>query len=75
MTKVCGYLKTGADIGYTGSRTARFFLPTALALPEIVSENLAKEVALGREAAPIFHSTIPQLTSVSYRSFPQEALY
>ena len=53
VTKLCSYLKTGADIGYTGSRIARFSknLPTALAQPEIVSENLAKEVALGRVAA------------------------
>ena len=54
VTNLCSYLKTGADIGYTGSRTARFSknLPTALTQPEIVSENLAKEVALGRVAGP-----------------------
>ena len=79
MTKLCSYLKTEADIGYTGSRTARFSkkknLPTALALPEIVSENVAKEVALGKGSCPLLHSTIPQLASVSYRSCPQEALY
>ena len=61
MTKVCSYLKTGADIGYTGSRTARFYLPTALALPEIVSENLTKEVSLGREAAPFSTPPFPNL--------------
>ena len=70
VTKLCSYLKPGADISYTGSRTARFskYLPTALAQPEIVSENLAEEVALGRIAGPFFHSTIPQLASVSHRS-------
>ena len=54
VSKLCSYLKTGADIGYIGSRTARFSnnLPTALAQPEIVSDNLIKEVALGRVADP-----------------------
>ena len=33
VSKLCSYLKTGADIGYTGSRASRFSknLPTALA--------------------------------------------
>ena len=54
MSELCSYLKTGADIGYIGSRTARFSnnLPIALAQPEIVSDNLTKEVALGRVAGP-----------------------
>ena len=63
VTKLCSYLKTGADIGYTGSRTARFSknLPTALAQPEIVSKNLAKEVALGRVAGPFSTPPFPNL--------------
>ena len=63
VTKLCSYLKTGTDIGYTGSRTARFSkkLPTALAMSEIVSENLAKEVALGRVAGPFSTPPFPTL--------------
>ena len=63
VTKLCSYLKTGADICYTGSRTARFSknLPTALAQPEIVSDNLAKEVALGRLAGPFSALPFPNL--------------
>ena len=64
MTKLCSYLKTGPDIGYTGSRTARFSkknLPTALTQPEIVSESLAKEVALGRVAGPFCTPPFPNL--------------
>ena len=63
VTKLYSYLKTGADIGYTGSRTRRFSknLPTALAQPEIVSENLAKEVALGRVAGPFSTPPFPKL--------------
>ena len=63
VTKLCSYLITGADIGYTGSRTARFSknLPTALAQPEIVSENLATEVALGRVAGPFSTPPFPNL--------------
>ena len=63
MTKLCSYLKAGADIGYIGSRTARFSknLPTASAQPEIVSENLAKEVALRRVARPFSTQPYPNL--------------
>ena len=47
-------LTNGARIGFTGSRTKRFAknLPTAFEHPEIVSENLANEVRLGRTAGP-----------------------
>lgn len=63
VSKLCSYLKTGADIGYNGSRIARFSpnLPTALAQPEIVTENLAKEVALGRVAGPFSTPPFPNL--------------
>ena len=51
---LCNTFKYGADIGYNGLRFARFSknLPTALAQPDIVHENLSKEVALGRLAGP-----------------------
>jgi len=47
-------LRYGACVGYTGPRVPRFCknLPTALAQPDIVTSNLAKEVALGRIAGP-----------------------
>ena len=63
MTNLCSYLKTGADIGYTVSRTAKFFknVPTALAQPEIVSNNLTKEVAPGWVTGPFSASPFPNL--------------
>lgn len=63
VTKLCSYLKTGADIGYIGSCTARFSknIPTALAQHEIVSKNLAKEVALGRVAGAFSTPPFPNL--------------
>ncbi|KAL9963322.1 hypothetical protein ACROYT_G032514 [Oculina patagonica] len=50
VARLCSFFRTGADIGFTGPRVAMFSnnLPTALSQPDIVSENLTKEVALGR---------------------------
>jgi len=63
VARLCSYLKTGADIGYTGPRIARFSnnLPTALAQPEIGTENLTKEVALGRVGGPFSTPPFPNL--------------
>ena len=74
VTKLCSYLKTGADIGYTGFRTSRFSknLPTALAQPEIVSENLAKEGALGRVADPFSTPPFPNLQVASISLVPKK---
>ena len=54
VTKLCTNLREGAKIGYEGPRTTRFSknLPTALALPGKIQENLDKEVGLGRTAGP-----------------------
>lgn len=54
VNQLCHNLRHGACIGYTGPRVPRFCknLPTALAQPDIVTSNLAKEVALGRIAGP-----------------------
>jgi len=51
----------GADIGYTGPRVPRFsrHLPTALAQPGIVTQNLATEIALGRVAGPFSQPPFP----------------
>lgn len=48
VSKLCNNLRYGADVGFTGRRVARFSrnLPTALSQPNIVSENLSREVAL-----------------------------
>lgn len=59
--KLCNNLRFGADVGFTGRRTARFSknLPTVLSQTGIVSENLSKEVALGRVAGPFPSPPLP----------------
>jgi len=54
VSRVSNYLRYGADVGFTGRRIARFSrnLPTALSQPSVVTENLSREVALGRVAGP-----------------------
>lgn len=54
VARLCNNIKYGASLGYTGPRVPRFSrnLPTAFEHPEIVSSNLATEVALGRTAGP-----------------------
>jgi hypothetical protein len=47
-------LRFGARIGFEGQRAPKFSrnLPTALADPSVVTNNLAHEIALGRVAGP-----------------------
>ena len=54
VTKLCTNLREGAKVGYEGPRTTRFSknLPTALAFPGKIQENLDKGVELGRTAGP-----------------------
>ena len=54
-------LMNGADVGFTGRRIARFSrnLPTALSQPSIVTENLSREVDLGRVAGPFPSPPLP----------------
>lgn len=61
VSKLCNNLRYGADVGFTGRRVARFSrnLPTALSQPNIVSENLSREVALGRVAGPFPSPPLP----------------
>lgn len=61
VLRLCSNLRYGADIGYTGPRVPRFSrnLPTALAQPEIVTQNLATEIALGRVAGPFSEPPFP----------------
>ena len=61
VEKLCSNLRYGADIGYTGPRVPRFSknLPTALTQPEIVTRNLAAEIALGRVAGPFSKPPFP----------------
>jgi hypothetical protein len=63
VARLCSFFRTGADIGFTGPRIARFSknLPTALAQPDIVSENLTKEVAFGRVGGPFPTPPFPNL--------------
>ncbi|KAL9986312.1 hypothetical protein ACROYT_G000446 [Oculina patagonica] len=61
VSQLCNNLRYGADVGFTGRRVARFSrnLPTALSQPNIVSENLSREVALGRVAGPFPTPPLP----------------
>ena len=54
VNKLCLELMEGARIGYSGPRQFRFSrnLPTASLNPEVVTSNLADEVAKGRTAGP-----------------------
>lgn len=54
VEKLCLELREGAKIGYSGPRCSRFSknLPTAFLNPEVVTSNLAEEVAKGRTAGP-----------------------
>lgn len=54
VLKLCSELRFGARLGYEGPRVSKISknLKTAVENPTIVSDNLAKEVALGRTAGP-----------------------
>ena len=54
VQKLCSELRTGVRIGYRGPRQPRLSknLVSALQNPDIISDNLAQEVALGRTAGP-----------------------
>ena len=54
VKKLCSELREGARIGYSGPRRPRFSnnLPTAYLNPELVTGNLADEVAKGRTMGP-----------------------
>lgn len=54
VNKLCSELRDGARIGYSGPRLFRFSknLPTASLNLEVVTSNLAEEVAKGRTAGP-----------------------
>lgn len=54
VLKLCSDLRFGARLGYDGPRMSKFSknLKSAIDNPTIVSNNLAKEVALGRTAGP-----------------------
>ena len=63
VQKLCTELREGARIGYDGPRISRRAknLATANINPQIVSENLAKEVSLGRTAGPFDEVPFPNL--------------
>lgn len=54
VNKLCLELREGAKIGYSGPRQFRFSrnLPNASLNPEVVTSNLAEEVAKGRTKGP-----------------------
>ena len=54
VVEICNNLRSGARIGFEGQRAPRFSrnLPTALADPNVVTQNLAHEISLGRVAGP-----------------------
>ena len=71
---LCSELKERAHVGYEGPRTPRFSnnLPSAKANPEIVDQNLAKKVSMGRTAGP-FTTPLYKFPSFTNRFSPKEA--
>ena len=61
VRKLCTELREGARIGYEGPRAPRSSknLPTAFSKPDKISENLSKEVSLGRTAGPFSEPPLP----------------
>ena len=61
VSRLCNNFRYGADVGFTGRRVSRFSrnLPSAVSQPSIVTENLSKEVALGRVAGPFPSPPLP----------------
>jgi hypothetical protein len=59
--QVCNNLRFGARIGFEGQRAPKFSrnLPTALADPSVVTNNLAHEISLGRVAGPYDNPPFP----------------
>lgn len=76
VNQLCHNLRYGACVGYTGPRVPRFCknLPTALAQPDIVTSNLAKEVALGRIAGPYDSPPLYQLSGLPHWFGTQKTL-
>ena len=74
VSKLCNNLRYGADVGFTGRRVARFSrnLPTALSQPNTVSENLSREVALGRVAGPFPSPLLPNFQVSPIGSVPKK---
>ena len=74
--KLCRELRGGARVGYDGPRTHKLSrnLPTALENPQIVSENLAKEVQLGRVAGSFDKPPFPNLQVSPILASSQKAL-
>ena len=61
VRKLCNELAEGARIGYNGPRVSRQArnLPTAALNPSKVTENITKEVSLGRTAGPFDRPPLP----------------
>ena len=63
VSHLCQELQEGTRIGYTGPRKPRLSknLPSAYKNAAVVSETLAKEIALGRVAGPFSNPPFPNL--------------
>ena len=74
-SKLCTELQEGTRIGYTGPRKPCLSknLPSAYQNAAIVSETLAKEVALGRVAGPFNNPPFPNLQVSPHWCDPQKA--
>ena len=61
VSRLCNNFRYRTDVGFTGRRTSRFSrnLPSAVSQPNIVTENLSKEVALGRVVGPFPSPPLP----------------
>ena len=75
VSRLCNNFRYGADVGFTGRRVSRFSrnLPSAVSQPSIVTENLSREVALGRVAGPFPGPPLPGVQVSAHWLGSQEA--
>ena len=61
VSRLCNNFRYGADVGFTGRRISTFSrnLPSAVSQRSVVTENLSREVALGRVAGPFPSPPLP----------------
>ena len=72
--KLCSDLRFGARLGYDGPRQSKFSknLKSSIDNPTIVSDNLAKEVALGHTAGPFTNPPFANLQVSSIGIVPKK---
>ena len=76
VAQICDNLRGGARICFEGQRAPRFSrnLPTALADPNVVTQNLEHEISLGRLSDPFDTPTFPKFSGFTNWLGPKKEL-